>query len=175
VLLYTRDDVERQFGMSAGSRLNQREINVILRALRRINRKRRLGGEVVATPSEILPGEDEGEFERDSATDDTRVRTALAWLEEAKLLRRDENRVDIFPSSLRVASLDEARERMRKRGIVEPYASQLLKIVEALLQADPDEASRPTTSWGARGSRRRAYVRRCIISRTSASRATTRR
>src|SRR5690606_18918689 len=138
-LLYTAEDVERQFGMSASSRLTQREINAILRALRRIDRKKRLGGEVVATPAEILLGEEEGDFERDSATDDTRVRTALAWLEEAKLLRRDENRVAIFPSSLRVGSLDEARERLMKRGIVEPYAAQLLKIVAALLYADPDD------------------------------------
>src|SRR5690606_32209800 len=44
-----------------------------------------------------------------------------------------------FPSSLRVGSLDEARERLRKGGMVEPYASQLLKIVAALLDADPDD------------------------------------
>src|SRR5690606_6559435 len=37
VLLYTAEDVERQFGMSASSRLTQREINAILRALRRID------------------------------------------------------------------------------------------------------------------------------------------
>jgi ATP-dependent DNA helicase RecQ len=139
VLLYTREDVERQFGMSASSRLNQREIQGILRALRRIDRKKRLDGEVVATTGEILLDEQEGAFERDSATDDTRVRTAVAWLEEAKLLRRDENRVALFPSSLRVASLDEARERLKKFKIVEPYAGQLLKIVTALFDADPDE------------------------------------
>jgi ATP-dependent DNA helicase RecQ len=125
VLLYAREDVERQFGMSASSRLARREINAILRALRRIDRKKGLGGEVVATAGEILLGEEEDEFERDSATDDTRVRTAVAWLEEAKLLRRDENQVSIFPSSLRVESLDEARERVKRRGIVEPYAGWL--------------------------------------------------
>jgi ATP-dependent DNA helicase RecQ len=139
VLLYTREDVERQFGMSASSRLAPREINAILRALRRIDRKKRLGGEVVATAGEILRDEEDGEFGRDSATDDTRVRTALAWLEEAKLLQRNENRVALFPSSLRVANLDEARERLGKRGVSEPYTGQLLKIVAALLQADPDE------------------------------------
>jgi ATP-dependent DNA helicase RecQ len=139
VLLFTREDVERQFGMSASSRLNQREINGILRALRRIDRKKRLGGEVVATTGEILLDEREGAFERDSATDDTRVRTAVAWLEEAKLLQRDENRVALFPSSLRVASLDEARERLIKRKIAASYAQQLLKIVSALFEADPDD------------------------------------
>ena len=36
------------------------------------------------------------QFERDSATDDTRVKTAVAWLEEAALASRDENRVSGF-------------------------------------------------------------------------------
>ena len=49
VLLYTQDDVERQFGMSARSRLTRREIHGLLRALRNLDRKKRLGGEVVAT------------------------------------------------------------------------------------------------------------------------------
>ncbi len=69
--------------MSARSRLTRREIHGVLKALRNLDRKKRLGGAVEATAGEIL-GEDEDKvFERDSATDDTRVRTAVAWLEEA--------------------------------------------------------------------------------------------
>ena len=88
VLLHSADDVDRQFGMSAHSRLTRAEIHGILRALRNLDRKKRLGGEVVATTGEILGEDEEQAFERDSATDDTRVRTAVAWLEEAKLLTR---------------------------------------------------------------------------------------
>ena len=43
VLLYTQDDVERQFGMSARSRLTRREIHGVLRALRNLDRKKRSG------------------------------------------------------------------------------------------------------------------------------------
>jgi len=139
VLLYTPEDVERQFGMSARSRLTPQEIQAILRALRRVDRKKRLEGLVVATAGEILAEEDEGTFERDSATDDTRVRTAVAWLEEALLLAREENVVNVFPSSLQVASIDEAREKLEKRVPVAAYRNQLLRIVEALIAADPDE------------------------------------
>ena len=53
-------------------------------------------------PREKSSAKREKVFERDSATDDTRVRTAVAWLEEAELLKREENFVQIFPSSLRV-------------------------------------------------------------------------
>ena len=50
---------------------------------------------MVATPGEILGEDDDREFERDSATDDTRVRSAVAWLEDAVLLTREENRVQV--------------------------------------------------------------------------------
>ncbi len=139
VLLYTVDDVERQFGMSARSRLTQPEIQSILRALRRLDAKKRLGGEVIATAGEILLEEDDGVFARDSATDDTRVRTAVSWLEEAALLAREENQVQVFPSSLRVASLEEARAKLDKASLVDAYRRQLLAIVEALIAAPATE------------------------------------
>ncbi|MGB4877111.1 MAG: RecQ family ATP-dependent DNA helicase, partial [Candidatus Competibacter sp.] len=107
VLLYTSDDVERQFFMSARSRLNQREIQSILKALRNLDRKKRLGGEVVATAGEILSEENEDVFERDSATDDTRVRVALAWLEGViVILARDGRDEDGGTGSLQVRRLD---------------------------------------------------------------------
>ena len=139
VLLYTPEDVERQFGMSARSRLNQREIQTILKALRNLDRKKHAGGEVIATAGEILLADEDGAFERDTATDDTRVRTAVAWLEEAELLQRNENLVQIFPSSLRVGSLDEAKGKIDAGQVVEPLRTQLLAVVDALINADADQ------------------------------------
>ncbi|MHB8908645.1 MAG: RecQ family ATP-dependent DNA helicase [Syntrophales bacterium] len=139
VLLYTPDDVERQFGMSAYSRLNQRDIQAILKSLRRLDRKKRQGGEVVATAGEILAEEVDGAFDRDSATDDTRVRTAISWLEEATLLSREENRVQVFPSSLRVGTIDQAREKLAKAPMINTYRHQLLSLVDALMKANADE------------------------------------
>jgi ATP-dependent DNA helicase RecQ len=139
VLLYTREDVERQFGMSARSRLSPRDIQAILRSLRRLDAKKRLGGEVVATAGEILAEEEEGAFERDSATDDTRVRTAVSWLEEAALLSREENRVQVFPSSLRVASLDDARAKLAAAPMAKEYRERLLALVDTLIAADADD------------------------------------
>ncbi len=145
VLLYTQNDVERQFGMSARSRLTEPEIRGVLKALRnmdrknRRNRKKEQEGEIIATSGEILIEDEDKAFERDSATDDTRVRTALSWLEESELLSREENRVQVFPSSLRVASIGEARARLAGQRITDPYRGQLLRIVAALINAPPDE------------------------------------
>lgn len=139
ILLYTMEDVEQQFGMSARSRLTRQEIHGVLRALRNLDRKRQLDGEVVATSGEILSEDEEKVFQRDSTTDDTRTRTAVAWLEEADLLQREENRVSIFPSSLRISSVSQAKARLEKAKIAEPYRIKLLTIARALIEADSDE------------------------------------
>ena len=141
VLMYSPDDVERQFGMSARSRLTWWEIHGLLRALRNLNRKKRFRGEVVATAGEILGEDDDKAFERDSLTDDSRVRTAVAWLEESALLTREENIVQVFPSSLRVDSVEEAARRLARADITEAYRAQLLRIAEALIGAPADEGT----------------------------------
>ena len=138
VLLYTRDDVERQFGMSARSRLTRREIHGVLKALRRLSRRNK-SDEVEATVGEILVKDEDNDFRRDSATDDTRGRTALAWLEESELLSREENRVRVFPSSLRVRSVEEGKEKLEARAIDHAVRDRLLSIVRLLIDADPDE------------------------------------
>ncbi len=142
VLLSTPEDVEWQFGMSARSRLTQSEIGAILKSLKSLDKKNRKHGNhgpVVATSGEMLLEDDDAKFQRDSATDDTRVRTAIAWLEEASLLTREENSVQVFPSSLRVTSLEEAEKRLKKANLFQDKARPLLALIQGLIQADPDE------------------------------------
>ena len=142
VLLYTADDVERQFGLAARSRLTRSEIDGICRALRNLKKKndratRGRDSEVVATPGEILLEDDEHAFRRDTHTDDTRIKTAIAWLEDARLVQRDENRAEVFASSLLVGTLDEAKERLAR--IDERHRGPLVRIVERLINAPIDE------------------------------------
>ena len=140
VLLYTPEDVEQQFKLSARSRLTRVEIQSILRALRHLNRRNRCGGKVVATAGEILMGDEDGGFQRDPVTNDTRVRTAITWLEESRLLTREENVVHVFPSSLLVRSIQEARNRLdRANTITDNRRQQLLRIAQRLINAPPDE------------------------------------
>ncbi|MGY3437498.1 MULTISPECIES: RecQ family ATP-dependent DNA helicase [unclassified Marinovum] len=151
VLLYAPDDVERQFQLSARSRLDRREIGAILKAVRRMDVRTRSTGTVVATSGEIVRQEHDREFQRESATDDTRVKTALSWLEEAKLVSREENRVQVFPSSLRVRSIDEAGARMEKAEITGTRRTQLMDIVRHLMNAQPDEGISTDELTGASG------------------------
>ena len=147
LLLFEPDDTEQQFSLTARSRLERRDIQAVLRAIRRLDqRRRRHHGDtedaVVATTGEILLEDDDGEFARDSVTDDDRVRTAIAWLEESRLARRDENHTSVFPSSLRVPNLTAARERIEREGnrrnIRKDIRDRMLRVVQTLAHADPD-------------------------------------
>jgi len=139
VLLYHTDDVERQFTLTARSRLERHEIGAILKALRRIDEQGRNGGKVVVTTGEIVREEKDREFIRDSATDDTRVKTAVSWLEEATLVSREENRVQVFPSSLMVRTLEQANARLEKTQVTGARRKQLLDIVRALMNTPADQ------------------------------------
>ncbi|MBV7410615.1 RecQ family ATP-dependent DNA helicase [Maritimibacter sp. DP1N21-5] len=139
VLLFNTEDVERQFSLSARSRLARHEIGAILKALRRLDTRTRRDGQIVATPGEIVHEEKDRDFQRDSNTDDTRVKTAVAWLEEATLLSREENRVQVFPSSLRVRSIAEVRDILAKADITEQRRKDLLAIVQHIINAPQEE------------------------------------
>lgn len=151
VLLYAADDIERQFQLAARSRLARHEIGAILRAIRRIDERTRKTGTVVATSGEIVREEKDREFQRDSATEDTRVKTAVSWLEEAVLLRREENRVQIYPSSLKIRTLDEAESRLRKAQITEARRKALVAIVRHVMNAPPDQGISSDELCGASG------------------------
>jgi ATP-dependent DNA helicase RecQ len=79
------------------------------------------------------------------------VKTAVAWLEEASLLLREENRVQVYPSSLKVPSLDAAGTILRAGSITGAYRRQLLDLVRRLIEADPDEGISTDDLGGACG------------------------
>ena len=145
VLFFSNDDVERQFRLSARSRLSRIEVNALLRALRRLEARKRKAdpfhrNEVIATIGEILREDEEGSFARDRTVEDTRGRVAIAWLEQARFLSRTENEVRVFPSSLRVGSLVEAHRILNDAIRRDPrWRRQLLAVAAALIQADPTE------------------------------------
>ena len=138
-LLFNAEDVDRQFSLSARSRLARHEIGAILKALRRLDSRTGKSGKVVATSGEIVKEEKDQDFQRDNATDDTRVKTAIAWLEEARLLRREENRVQVFPSSLSVRTMEQATSILGQANITKERRRQLYSIVRHLIDASSEE------------------------------------
>lgn len=138
VLLYSNDDIEKQFSLSARSRLDKQEIAAILKSLRRLGRRSKREGEVVATPGEIVKEDVDGDFGRDRDTEDTRVKIAVSWLEEAELLQRDENFVRVHPSCLKIGTIDEARKLIETADATDAYRAKLVNLVRSLLNSPPD-------------------------------------
>ena len=102
--------------MSAYSRLTRREIHGVLRALRKLDRKNRLGGEVVATAGEILVEDEDKAFERDSATDDNRRAHRSGVVGGGGAAEpRGRTGYKCFRRSLQVNSMEEARAKLENR------------------------------------------------------------
>ncbi|AKU10038.1 ATP-dependent DNA helicase, RecQ family [Azoarcus sp. CIB] len=140
ILLYDDADLDVQFRLLRNSRLTQHDIGAILKALRAIERKDRSEGKVVVTSGEILLEiPDAHRIDPDASDADTKVRIAVAWLEEARLLERHENHTRVFPGSLLVATEEEARALLHRKlgpdADVEPY----VRILTILIQAEDDE------------------------------------
>ncbi len=135
ILIFTEQDVEGQFRMSSNSRLTQREIAQILRGLRSSARE---GGQVVLTAGEILRLDtvdiDEAEFGDDG---DTRVKTAISWLERGGFLHRDENNTRVFQGKPLVRNLQEAGEKIERLGLSKRQQQRWLDILAALMEVSP--------------------------------------
>ncbi|MDN5923397.1 MAG: RecQ family ATP-dependent DNA helicase [Xanthomonadales bacterium] len=139
VLLYDEEDVEAQFSIAARSRLSRTDIAGILRSLRRYS-SRMQSAEIVVTPGEIL-GDDTVQIAIESGAPDadTKVRTAVAWLERARIVQRDENHVRVFPGSLRVDTLDEATKRLERADLSDEQRGKFNALLTELINADDTE------------------------------------
>jgi ATP-dependent DNA helicase RecQ len=116
VLLFDELDVEAQFRMAAGARLDGRDFQGLLKAIRsRAERFHRR--EVVVSAKELLIESEGVDIEVDAPDASTKVTTAVAWLERRDFVRRHDNRSQVFPTSLRAASLDEALRAIRQAGL----------------------------------------------------------
>ncbi len=145
VLLRAPGDIDRRFTLAAESRVGKNFINAVGAGVKTLNANRFKGrGEVVATAPEIIRSTHiRPETEIEIASMDTSVKTALAWLENANLMRRDENRPRVFPSKLRNDSLDEIIAKIDQNtgrsGITRAAAENMRRIVEMLHAADKEK------------------------------------
>ena len=141
VLLYDPADLDVQFRLLRNSRLTLSDIQSILKALRAIKTRDRAGEEIIATTGEILRQfPDQQRIDPEAHDADTKVRTAIAWLEEAQILERHENHTQVLPASLLVATVEEARTRLLHKLKDAALLPDYLSIVTALMNCADDDS-----------------------------------
>jgi ATP-dependent DNA helicase RecQ len=138
VLLYSEQDVETQFQLGALSQLTQHDISQILLGLRRA--KRGKDNEIVITAGELLRDEQvQTGFSSEDQMADTKVKTAVAWLERAGLVERNQNNTRVFQGLPLVRNLEEAGVRIDLLGLPERQKRRWLAVLQALFNARRDE------------------------------------
>jgi ATP-dependent DNA helicase RecQ len=103
-------------------------------------------GEILREAPELIAIAEEGE-----ASASTKTQVAIAWLEEARLLTREENRVSVFSRSLLIGSLEEADQKLGQRQINAAEKQPYLDLLAAIFAADELQrlhALCPTPGWG---------------------------
>lgn len=138
VLLYDPSDIESQFRLSESSRLTLRDIQQILRKLR-YESTRRKGDALVITAGEILQDESvETSFDIDERDAETKVTTAISWLERGEYLKREANVTRIFPAKVG-ADEKQAAEILARAELSERKQQEYEVILNFLRSTNPDE------------------------------------
>lgn len=96
ILLFDNQDIDTQFSLNHLSQLEKRDLSQIWKTLRSLPQR----GDIIMTSGEILreSNSEYMSFDVDDNMADTKVKTALAWLERAGMISRHENKTRIFPA-----------------------------------------------------------------------------
>jgi ATP-dependent DNA helicase RecQ len=133
ILVFDEQDIEKQFKLSAISRLTKREITQMLRGIRGASRGNE---EVILTTGELLRRDDVDIDPDDVHDGDTRVRTAVAWLERAGFLTRNENNTRVFQGKILVKDMAEAEKKIGALGLSERQRERWMDILWTLMEKE---------------------------------------
>jgi ATP-dependent DNA helicase RecQ len=141
ILLFDEADLEKQFQMGAYSELTKRDIGQILKGLKKAARSHRKE-EIVLTSGELLS--DESLITSIDAEDkmaDTKVKTAISWLERTGFVERNQNHTNVFQGKPLVSSLEEGRQRLSKLGLPATKEDLYLAILRQIFNMKDDEGA----------------------------------
>ncbi|MBO9482683.1 RecQ family ATP-dependent DNA helicase [Salinisphaera sp. G21_0] len=138
ILLFDHQDIETQFKLGALSEVHLNDIQQILRGLRRLEKQP--GKDIVITSGELLRSDDvDTSFDLDDRSADTKVKTAIAWLERGGYLERNENANQVFQGKPLFSTLEEAEEKLDTLQLSDTNRKKWIMVLSALINADPDE------------------------------------
>ena len=138
LLLFDEQDIETQFRLGALSEVNQRDIQQVLRGIRR--KEKQPEKDVVITSGELIRSEAvDTSFDLNDSFADTKVKTAVAWLERSGFLERNQNSNQVFHGKPLFATLEAAQAQLDRLQLSPPHRCKWERLLSVLLNADPDE------------------------------------
>ncbi|GAB6112588.1 RecQ family ATP-dependent DNA helicase [Desulfomicrobium salsuginis] len=142
-LLFDPEDLNTQFDLCRASELTSRDIKCLYNGLKTLADSRR-SDTLVMTSGELMAAEEVAEYtfdalDRGEPLLDTKVRTALAWLERSGKVARGDNKTTAIDGSILVASREEAEKRMASLELSQSEKELWQELVNILLQAEPKE------------------------------------
>jgi ATP-dependent DNA helicase RecQ len=130
ILIFANQDIEGQFSLSSSSRLTQKDIAQLLKGVRTAAKNRKsivlTSGEIVRLESVDIDPETFGE-------PDTKVKTAIAWLERAGYLERQENDTRVFQGKPLVRNLEQAENQIKNLNLSKRQQDRWMAILELLM------------------------------------------
>lgn len=105
-VLFDVNDLDQHFHLLNSTRISQKEIDQIWRGIKQFGQKN-----FVKSAKEIAK---KAGWDMDMFEIETRVKTAISALEQAKYIRREENLPRIFANSIGIPNFEEAQKLIRK-------------------------------------------------------------
>ncbi|NOQ65544.1 MAG: RecQ family ATP-dependent DNA helicase [Methyloprofundus sp.] len=140
ILLFDENDIDTQFKLSASSQIDKRDITQILRGLRRTRKNKQDDDSIVVTTGELLQNDAvETSFAAGDYNADTKVITAISWLERAGFIERNENNTQVFQGRPLVKDRQEAETKIAQLNLSSRQQKRWLAILDTLFNAQVDE------------------------------------
>ncbi len=150
ILLFDEADVDKQFEMRRSQQIEMRDFVALFEAIRKQCRAFKQRGvsenTIQASSGDILRIAHSSDHQDDApgfgAEDwqyDTKVRTAIAWLEVAGLLERQENRTGVIEGTFKLTAMDLIRSQLNKQQISAADTERWLRVAHAIMQHEQSD------------------------------------
>lgn len=143
VLLFNDQDLETQFRLSSYGRLEWADMSGMLTGFKKLAAKTP-DKTIVLTSGEILRSdamEEQGliDLSSDEKGYDTRVKTAVSWLEKTGKLVRGDNRTQVVQGRILIDNMEKAVAEIGKLNLSSTTRRDWTKLLDVLFQSEPKE------------------------------------
>ena len=142
-LLFDENDLDTQFKLCSFNQLEWADLSGMLTGLKKLA-ARHPEKTVVLTSGELLRSDemmeqDLPDISKDDGSYDTKVKTAISWLEKTGKVSRGDNRTQFIQGRVIIEDLPKAVEKINALGLSSAENNRWVKLLKYLFQCEPKE------------------------------------